>query len=386
MRVLHWYPNFLGGGGVANAVLGLVQAQAELGAEVAIATTEPEGLSLYQEMVVPEQVKLLRWWARWSLRWGTLRLRKFDRADVRQMLTFNPEVVHIHGEFNPDNLWVPRILSGVPLVMTPHGAFHPIVLKKSKATLKRLYIALANRLLYRRVTLFHALCPAEAGHIQAALGSVNLYILPQGTNPHMSFTPGAPTVSSRTPGEVCFIFVGRLDIYTKGLDILLDAFSKAVQQTGHKDLHLTIVGPDWRGSLARLKEQVARLGLEGHVTFTGALPGNRVAEYLQASDVYIHLSRHEGLPLAVTEALCAGKPAILSREIGTVSYLEVASLPHVKVVDPNAELAASAILEVCEKLQDLRNEALRIQEKICQFFDWHQIAQRHLEHYARVTG
>src|SRR4051794_26409839 len=37
MRVVHWYPNFLAGGGVANSVLALADAQAAAGAETWIA-------------------------------------------------------------------------------------------------------------------------------------------------------------------------------------------------------------------------------------------------------------------------------------------------------------------------------------------------------------
>ena len=50
MKILHWYPNFLGGGGVANAVLGLAKAQCELGAEVIIASAEALKSPLYQFM------------------------------------------------------------------------------------------------------------------------------------------------------------------------------------------------------------------------------------------------------------------------------------------------------------------------------------------------
>jgi hypothetical protein len=38
MRVLHWYPNFLAGGGVANFVLAFCNAQAAAGVDVWIAS------------------------------------------------------------------------------------------------------------------------------------------------------------------------------------------------------------------------------------------------------------------------------------------------------------------------------------------------------------
>ena len=77
MRILHWYPNFLGGGGVANAVLGLAIARAERGAEVAIASAEAEGEPLYQAMDERlGKVRLFRWRSGVALHADVLKYRK----------------------------------------------------------------------------------------------------------------------------------------------------------------------------------------------------------------------------------------------------------------------------------------------------------------------
>src|SRR2546422_6932998 len=49
------------------------------------------------------------------------------------------------------------------ILLSPHGAFHPVLLRKGKRSLKSLYIALAKYLLYRKV-VFHALTPMEEVH------------------------------------------------------------------------------------------------------------------------------------------------------------------------------------------------------------------------------
>jgi glycosyltransferase involved in cell wall biosynthesis len=384
MRILHWYPNFLGGGGVANAVLGLAKAQAELGAEVAIACAVTQGKPLYQPMEnLLGNVQISRWLPKWKFKFGNLMWRQIPKESIEQMRKFNPDVVHVHGEFNPDNWHVPKIFNA-PIILSPHGAFHPVVLKKSKPKVKALYVRVAKRFLYRHVYAFHALSPAEEGHIQALLGHVNVYTVPQGASLHaQSFD--TLNYREQSNGKIRFVFVGRLDIYTKGLDILLEAFAEAAQALPERNIHLTLVGPDWKGSLVRLKEVAYKLGCGNRVTFTGAKPGEQVAKILTESDVYVHLSRHEGFPLSITEALLASNPAILSKEIGLVSYLEIASLPHVKVIFPEKEEAVSAIVQFVEKLLELKTLATAHQEKVRRFFDWREIAKEHLECYEHIV-
>jgi glycosyltransferase involved in cell wall biosynthesis len=385
MRILHWYPNFLGGGGVANAVLGLAKSQAELGAEVAIACAVTQGKPLYQPMEnFLGNIQIFCWHPKWKFKFGNLMWRQIPRESIEQMRKFNSDVVHVHGEFNPDNWHVPKIFNA-PIILSPHGAFHPVVLKKSKPKLKVLYLRVAKRFLYRHVCAFHALSPAEAEHIQALLGHVNVYTLPQGASLHVAQSFDSLKHREQSNDEVRFIFVGRLDIYTKGLDILLEAFAKAVQALPDRNIHLILVGPDWKGSLVILKEMAYKLGCGNRVTFTDAMPGEQVAKILAQSDVYVHLSRHEGFPLSITEALLTGKPAILSKEIGLVSYAEIASLPHVKVISPEKEEAVSAIVQFAKKLPELKIYASAHQEKLREFFDWRKIAKEHLKYYECIV-
>jgi len=94
------------------------------------------------------------------------------------------------------------------------------------------------------------------------------------------------------------------------------------------------------GRYVRDRRRASDLGMADRVHFRGALPASEVAAVLAAADVYVQLSRHEGFPLSIVEALLAAKPAVLSSAIGTVSYPEVARLPHVMVVPPRASAAS----------------------------------------------
>jgi glycosyltransferase involved in cell wall biosynthesis len=383
VNVLHWYSNLLHGGGVASAVAGVAAAQARQGASVMVTAAKADRHPLYEPIALQAGVDLFAWSPTSAVRVGTQNLRVMARRDIAHLRNARPDVVHVHGEFNVDNLWVPRLFS-CPVVVSPHGAFHSVVLRKSRRLAKQLYLATEARLAKRRVAAFHALTPMECEHTTALFPHAEVYCAPQGASP--SFRPwphDAPEPSPRK-ATITFASVGRLDVFTKGLDILLEAFSCVVTQTSLHDLRLVIVGPDWKQGRAWLERRARELDITDRVRFTGPLASSDVAAVLAEADVYIQLSRHEGFPLSVVEALVSTMPAILSDAIGTVSYPEIADLPHVIVVPPSAVEAARAIAGAVNRLPELAGAALRCHDRVRSFFSWDRAAAMHLEEYARL--
>jgi glycosyltransferase involved in cell wall biosynthesis len=170
-------------------------------------------------------------------------------------------------------------------------------------------------------------------------------------------------------------------MFTKGLDLLLEAFALIVQRLPHRHPRLVLAGPDWNGGRTWLELRAATLGIGDRVHFTGALRGTQVGALLASADIYVQLSRHEGFPLSVAEALLAHKPAVLSDAIGTMSYPEIAALPHIRMVPPRAEEAALAMAAAAEALPQLALAARRSGDSLREFFSWDRIARLHLAQY-----
>jgi glycosyltransferase involved in cell wall biosynthesis len=110
---------------------------------------------------------------------------------------------------------------------------------------------------------------------------------------------------SRT--RLAMVFVGSLEQYYKGPDVLLHALAKCVRRG--VDLHLTMVGDGrHRGALERLADA---LGCRAHVQFVGQVAGGAaVRAYLDDADLFVLPSRSEGLPRAMIEAMARGLPCI----------------------------------------------------------------------------
>jgi glycosyltransferase involved in cell wall biosynthesis len=116
-------------------------------------------------------------------------------------------------------------------------------------------------------------------------------------------------------GELRFACVARLDPRAKGQDILLEALAKPPWTARAWRLFLYGEGP-MRDSLERL---LRSLGLSDRVIFAGHAS---VEEIWASNHVLVMPSRHEGLPLAIIEAMLCGRPVIATDVAGHSEVIE----------------------------------------------------------------
>jgi glycosyltransferase involved in cell wall biosynthesis len=320
-----------------------------------------------------------------------MRLHLPTRSTIRRLRDLQPDVVQIHAEFNPENWWPPRIWS-CPFVLSPHGAFHPAVLQRVGRR-KAVYLAAARRALYGRITCFHGLNPSEEADIRRVLPWARTYVVGQGPSPAVAAFVADPSGVNVPDGQrsksgpVRLLYLGRLDVEPKGLDILLQAFATALRDGGTPAAAtLTMVGPDTGGGADRLLGLARRLGVEHAVQIRDPVPQAEVPSTLQECDVYVQLSRNEGSPLSLNDALFMGKPAIVSDRVGTVSDPGVASLEHVLVVDPTPRQAARAIAEAVEGIERLNDLAREGLPRVRRMLSWKHVATSHLELYSALSA
>lgn len=103
-----------------------------------------------------------------------------------------------------------------------------------------------------------------------------------------------------TPYVVC---VARLDIRTKGLDILLRAWQRLLQERPEAGSHALVIVGGGPG-IERLRAMVEELGLQERVQFAG-LQANPYP-WIRRARLLVLASRQEGLPNVLIEAMALG--------------------------------------------------------------------------------
>jgi len=130
--------------------------------------------------------------------------------------------------------------------------------------------------------------------------------------------PQAEAVRRDLGAEGRFPFLGTVARLTpqKGLSYLLQALTRL--RARFPNLYCVIVG---EGELrAELESLARRLGLENHVRFCGLR--RDVPAILQNLDLFVLPSLFEGLPVALLEAMAAGRPVVATRVAGSSEVIE----------------------------------------------------------------
>lgn len=97
-------------------------------------------------------------------------------------------------------------------------------------------------------------------------------------------------------------------VYKNGVDILIRAFAKVINDKRFALCDLLIIGD---GPLRQDLEKLARdLGVYSKVKFFGQVPHEKVPEHLAGADIFVRASRSEGLGSSFLEAMAVGLPVI----------------------------------------------------------------------------
>lgn len=105
--------------------------------------------------------------------------------------------------------------------------------------------------------------------------------------------------------------VSRLRI-EKGIDILIEAFSRLAKNNASIRLLLVGDGPD----AYKLKQQVTDAGIENRVIFYGEANWATAMKMMTLMDIVVVPSRFEGFGLTAAEAMAMAKPVIASEVFG----------------------------------------------------------------------
>jgi glycosyltransferase involved in cell wall biosynthesis len=339
MRILHVITT-MDRGGAENHLVDLAVAQADRGADVAIAYLKGDGywaqrLSTAGVRVEPLGLK------RYGAIAPCIALRRLFRD-------YAPDLIHAH--LPPAELYTRAALlppgSGQPLLITKHND-EPFYPGPGHDAVCRWVMQRACR----AIAISNAVNRYSQEHVGLATSKMRTVYYGIDCGPFETVEASARQALHAEwgieNGEMVIGTVARL-VPQKALHALLTAFSR-YKSISQGQARLVIVG---RGPLmAELKDQARRLALSGTIVWTGFRED--IPAIMHAFDVFALTSAYEGFGLVLLEAMAAGRPVVAT----AVSAIpEIVQDGHTGLLCPpnDTEAIAAAFL----RLEDAKLRAV----------------------------
>lgn len=304
------------------------------------------------------------------------------RSALRTELT-DSDLVHIHG------LWLYPTYAGgaealradVPYVVSPQSMLDPIMRSRGR------FQKVLTDIFWQRRFLERAACLQFTAENEARLAVDVAPATPRVVVPNPidvgAFVQGDGEAfrAQHLDGHAGAVVLnhGRIT-WKKGLDVLITAFA----MTRHRDDTLLVfAGPDDDGLTPSLRSLAEAKGVADRVRFIGMLHGSERADALAAADVWVLPSRSEGWASAVTEAIAAGLPVVLTPGVSSAGELERAGA--VRVVAPAPEPLSAELNRLLDDSQ-ARTELGEHAAVVAKRFDRSAVAEAMLAVYERIVA
>jgi glycosyltransferase involved in cell wall biosynthesis len=212
----------------------------------------------------------------------------------------------------------------------------------------------------------------------AAMAREMQTLLPGATIRHIaSGIDDAAFIESQGAGDYV-LFLGRIDIEHKGLDLLIEAWRKVC---GPAKIPLVIAGEG--AARAGLEASIARENLGGLVRIIGRVEGPAKQEALRRCRLFVMPSRYETFGIAGLEAMAASKPVVCF----DIDHLnELAAPPWAEnIAKFDCEALGQAVMRLWqnpERCQAMGEQARRR----AWGYRWDVIARQQEDFYLEITA
>lgn len=355
-------------GGPILAVHGLCRALAARGHAVTVLTTDVHGEGRLEvplgRPVDVDGVKVRYFPVRsrrlyFSPSLGTAAREEMGRCDV----------VHLHSVF----LWPTSAAAraakraGVPYVVSPRGMLVPELMRRQGRWRKLAWMLLAERRTLERAAVLHAtseLEAADAGRLKLHLPPV--LVIPNGVDPNPWDGEEAtlsPAVRAMLSGGPFVLFLGRLS-WKKGLDRLIRAMAQV------PGLALAVAGNDEEDLTADLEGLARECDISGRTVFLGPVLGADKAALLHRTLALVLPSLSENFGNVVLEAWAAGRPVVVTPEVGLAAAVRETGAGLVAMAD-HLDESLRTLLENPEAACEMGRKGACV---AAERFDWGAIA------------
>lgn len=291
-------------------------------------------------------------------------------------------LVILNGIFHAGVYSMSRILHkyDIPYVIAPHDPYSPAIFSKN-FHLKWPYWYLFERKMLRQAKAIQVLDSRHNKFIRDLGVNTSVFAIPNGFSPKDVYPESSLNWQHNSNcNQAKFFFLGRLDAYNKGLDLLIHAF---YQLDPRENAHLTIQGPDW-GDKQSLQKQVIKLKLGNQISFLEPNFDKSPSLLIQNYNVFCIPSRFEGFSLAALEAMLAGRVLLVSSIAGIAPHVEESGCGV--VVSPEISAIKLGIMRLLQRRSEWKEMGLAGRHYALENLQWNKIASVALEKYQKLVS
>ena len=287
-----------------------------------------------------------------------------------------PDLVIFHEIYIPQYLSISAKLrsNNIPYVIVPHGSLTVDAQRKKWLKKKVANFFLFNRFVKNAVAIQ---CLSD-GEIYRSKVRISKFI---GTNGIQLPSRSKEQFSSN---GVHFVFIGRLDPYIKGLDLLFQAIAEIKVFLLERSCHVEIFGPEQNSSGAELHRMILEHGIANLVTLHPAVTKAVKEEILLAADVFVQTSRTEGMPMGILEALSYGLPCLVTEGTTLASIISTADAGW--SCKTSAESISEAMMKAVIEKDSYLNKSVNARALAAKEFQWESVAMNTIEMYKQLIS
>lgn len=264
----------------------------------------------------------------------------------------------------------------IPYIITPHGG-----MTRQSQQQKQLKKKVGNFCFFnwmvRHAAALHCLNEQEAIDVKNHWHHP-VFVVNNGVN----IPPKELLANPGSKSNLKFLFLGRLDINHKGLDLLLAACGIIQEILRKSQVQISFYGSTINDSRIKLQELINKYQIQDLISLHEPVLGKAKQDVFQSTDLFLHTSRFEGQPIAVLEALSYGIPCLLTP--GTNMADEVEAVGAGWKVNANPEAIAQGIKDVLAARFTLANKGKVARNLIETKYSWPYIGNQLLREYSNI--
>lgn len=202
------------------------------------------------------------------------------------------------------------------------------------------------------------------------------YIVPNGINFNL--------IKKKNFNEsaISAIFIGRVEIFQKGLDMLVKAINFVKDELRNNSFILNIYGPSIDDSYKYLEQFIEENDLSDLIILNDSINGKQKKEVLENSDIFILTSRFEGLSMSLLEALSFGVPVMITE--GTNFVKEVQEFNAGWTADNNEKSISETLLTIVKEREKFKSKSLAA-ITLAKNYDWESISKETIRILANIV-